>query len=102
MSARFKKDPETKLWHWHDGGMISEGYTRKRECTASHRAYLVAQARGMPKRENSPAIAPPLEPDVLTDRACLRCGNTFKSSGIHNRLCRRCVNKSASFETIRG
>ena len=28
------------------------------------------------------------------DRPCLSCGNTFKSEGIHNRLCDRCRGRS--------
>jgi hypothetical protein len=34
--------------------------------------------------------------DVPADRACLSCGEIFRSDGWHNRLCPRCRKRSDS------
>ncbi|MCB2101241.1 MAG: hypothetical protein KDE22_10255 [Rhodobacterales bacterium] len=40
------------------------------------------------KKTSLPAVAK--DRDSAKNRACLMCGDTFKSEGAHNRICRKC------------
>lgn len=45
-------------------------------------------------KEFALVATPPDPPDTSAIRDCLTCGRPFKSSGIGNRMCERCIDKT--------
>lgn len=53
--------------------------------------------RGWDDWDEDDVAMPRAAGDVAADRACIACGETFRSEGWHNRLCPKCRRKSDPF-----